>query len=220
MTTFALQPRGLASPPWRVRFTLLAKEATLTGSTHPQPTNTSDLITLLNAVARQDRDAFSALYDAISPVIFGTILKTIRSREHAEEVTQEVFLEIWRKADNWDPRLGSPTTWMLVMARRRAVDRIRREEALQQREDRIAPSWTDRPTSEVEEEITAREDRSEVQESLALLSDAQREVIELAFFGDHTYVEVAEMLGLPLGTVKTRMRDGLMRLRRGFGVVT
>ncbi len=220
MTALALQQRRLVNPTWRVRFTLLAKEATLTGSIHPQPTNTSDLVTLLNAVARQDRDAFSALYDAISPVIFGTILKTIRSREHAEEVTQEVFLEIWRKADDWDPRLGSPTTWMLVMARRRAVDRIRREEALQQREDRIAPSWTDRPTSEVEEAITAQEDRSEVQESLAVLSDAQREVIELAFFGDHTYVEVAEMLGLPLGTVKTRMRDGLMRLRRGFGVVT
>lgn len=220
MTTIVLQPNMIAKPGARVRFTRFVKEEALARHTQTQSNNSPDLVALLIRVAGQDRTAFAELYDAISPAIFGTILKTIRSREHAEEVTQEVFLEIWNKASAWDSRLGSPATWMLVMARRRAVDRIRREEAIKQREDRVAPTWDSVPHSEVEEAAAAREDREEVHLGLDALSDVQRQVIELAFFGEHTYVEVAEILGIPLGTVKTRMRDGLMRLRREFGVVT
>lgn len=220
MTTVVLHRNHFVNPTRRVRFPLFVKEATLTGSIHTQSVDSPDLVALLSRVASQDRDAFAVLYDAMSAAIYGTVLRAIRSKHHAEEVTQEVFLEIWRKAGAWDSRLGSPTTWMLVMARRRAVDRIRREESLKQREDRVAPTWTEPPRSEVEETITATENRNEVREVLSALSDVQREVIELAFFGDHTYVEVAEMLGLPLGTVKTRMRDGLIRLRRGFGIGT
>lgn len=230
MTTIVLQPNMLqpnmlqrnmmAKPSARVRFTRFVKEEALAKHTQTQSIESPDLVALLSRVAGRDRAAFANLYDAISPAIFGTILKTIRSREHAEEVTQEVFLEIWNKANAWDSRLGSPATWMLVMARRRAVDRIRREEAIKQREDRVAPTWDALPHSEVEEAVAASEDREEVHLGLDALSDVQRQVIELAFFGEHTYVEVAEMLGLPLGTVKTRMRDGLLRLRREFGVVT
>jgi RNA polymerase sigma-70 factor (ECF subfamily) len=220
MTTFALQPKRTVNPLVRVRFSQFVKEEILTGPTRTQSVDSSDIVALLGRVADNDRAAFATLYDALSPVVFGTILKTLRSRDHAEEVTQEVFLEIWRKAAEWDPRLGSPTTWILMMARRRSIDRIRSEEALKRREDRVAPTWATLPNSEVEEAVTSGEDRLEVREGLAALSDVQREVIELAYFGDHTYVEVADMLDLPLGTVKTRMRDGLMRLRQGFGVVT
>jgi RNA polymerase sigma-70 factor (ECF subfamily) len=211
---------GTVNPRGRVRFSQFVKEEILTGPTRTQTVDSSDMVALLGRVADNDRAAFATLYDALSPVVFGTILKTIRSRDHAVEVTQEVFLEIWRKAGEWVGRLGSPVTWLLVMARRRAIDRIRSEEALKRREDRVAPTWVAMPHSEVEEAITTDEDHLEVREGLSALSDLQRQVIELAYFGDHTYVEVADMLDLPLGTVKTRMRDGLMRLRQGLGVVT
>jgi RNA polymerase sigma-70 factor, ECF subfamily len=219
MNALAIQPSFLAvSRPW-LRFLHVAKEDPLTESERSQ-TPTADLAGLLARVAEGDHESFARLYDAISPAIYGTILKTIRSREHAEEVTQEVFLEIWRKSAEWDPRLGSPATWMMVMARRRAVDRIRREEALRQREERVAPTWNTAPHSEVEDVVANAEDHAEVRNGLDSLSDIQRQVIELAYFGDHTYAEVARMLDLPLGTVKTRMRDGLLRLKRSFGVVT
>lgn len=220
MTTLVAQPEQFAGFERWVRFKTFAKKELLVDTPQSTSVDTPDLVALLSRVSEGDRVAFANLYDAVSPVIFGTILRTIRSREHAEEVTQEVFLEIWKKAGNWDSRLGSPMTWILVMARRRAVDRIRREQALKQREDRVAPSWDSVPHSEVEEAVTVEADREEVRGFMTVLSDAQREVIELAYFGDHTYVEVSRMLGIPLGTVKTRMRDGLIRLRREFGVVT
>lgn len=220
MNALAIQPRRLAGTQKTVRFALFAKEVPLTQPKTPRTSETPELEPLLVRVADGDRDAFAQLYDAVSPAIYGTILKTIRSREHAEEVTQEVFVEVWKKASAWDPRLGSPITWMVVMARRRSVDRIRREEALRKREDKVAPTWHVTPHSEVESAVTEAEDHSEIRTGLDTLSELQREVIELAFFGDHTYAEVAEMLDLPLGTVKTRMRDGLMRLRRNLGVVT
>lgn len=218
MNAIAIQPTFRSASGVRLRFHYFAEEKILTE--FDRSAQYDDLESLLMRVAEGDKLAFARLYDAISPAVFGTILKIIRSREHAEEVTQEVFLEIWKKAANWDRRLGSPTTWMMVMARRRAVDRIRREEALRNREERVAPTWNTTPHSEVEEAISESEDHTEVHEGLANLTDAQREVIEMAYFGDRTYAEVADMLGIPLGTVKTRMRDGLIRLRRNLGVVT
>ncbi|MGH9894212.1 MAG: ECF RNA polymerase sigma factor SigK [bacterium] len=184
----------------------------------PQSRATSELEDLMEAVAQADEASFADLYDRTSPTVFGVIRRIVRSREHAEEVTQEVFLEVWRKARNWDPDRGSALTWLMLIARARATDRVRSEQASRDRQERVAPGWVDRPADQVVEEVSTALEQGEVRDLMNRLTDLQRQVIELAYFGGRTYLEVAEMLNLPLGTVKTRMRDGLLRLRQASGV--
>lgn len=169
-------------------------------------------------VARGDREAFAQIYDELSPAVFGVIRRIVRSRALAEEVTQEAFLEVWRKASVWRPERGSATAWILVISRARATDRVRSEQASRNRQERIAPGWMERPDEGVAERVVTREEHDEVRSALSALTEKQREVIELAYFADKTSVEVAEMLDLPIGTVKTRMRDGLIRMRDLYGV--
>jgi RNA polymerase sigma-70 factor, ECF subfamily len=189
-------------------------------SSLPQSRVTPELEDLMRAVALGDEASFALLYDRTASVVFGIVRRIVRSQEHAEEVTQEVYLEVWRKARNWDPSRGSVLTWVMLIARARATDRVRSEQAARDRQERVAPSWVELPADRVAEEVSIAFEQGEVRNLLGHLTDLQREVIELAYFGGRTYPEVARMLDLPLGTVKTRMRDGLLRLRQALGATS
>lgn len=188
-------------------------------SAEPSPARKPpDLNQTLSAVAAGDRQAFARLYDELSPAAFGLIRRIVRSRAHAEEVTQEVFFEVWRKASDWKPHRGNATSWVLMIARARATDRVRSEQASRDRQERVAPGWVERPDDDVAELVAIKQEHEDVRSSLSALTDKQRQVIELAYYGDKTYSEIADSLGLPVSTVKTRMRDGLMRMRDLYGV--
>jgi len=136
----------------------------------------------------------------------------------AEEVTQEVFLEVWRTATRYDPTRASAKTWMLTIAHRRAVDRVRSVQSATDRERRVAATETTRDYDEVVEAVESRLDAQQVRHCLRTLTDLQREAVTLAYYGGNTYAQVATLLDVPLGTVKTRLRDGLIRLRDCLGV--
>ena len=172
--------------------------------------SSTDLAELFARVARQDRAAFSELYDQLSPLVYGLALRTTKAPALAEEVTQEVFLQVWRQADRFDPSRGSAKSWVATLAHRRAVDTVRRSQAAIDREDALPK---DPSPPDVSEEIIELDERARVREAVGRLTELQRQVIEMAYFGGLTYREVAEKLDAPLGTVKTRMRDGLMRMR-------
>lgn len=165
---------------------------------------------LLTLVVRRDREAFSDLYDELSPLVFGLALRTTKSRALAEEVTQEVFIQVWHQADRFDSSKGSVRSWVATLAHRRSVDAVRKTQASSDREDALLP---DPPLPDVADEVVENAERTRVRAAIGELSDLQREAIELAYFGGLTYREVAERLGAPLGTVKTRMRDGLAKIR-------
>jgi RNA polymerase sigma-70 factor (ECF subfamily) len=171
---------------------------------------------LLSRVARGDEAAFSALYDELAPRVFGLCRRVLRDPAQAEEVAQEALLEVWRTASRYDPAKGSAASWALTIAHRRAVDRVRSEQASTERERRLATEEV--PYDEVVEEATARLERQQVRRCLGSLTELQREAITLAYYQGYSYREVAERLDTGLPTVKTRMRDGLIRLRDCLGV--
>jgi RNA polymerase sigma-70 factor (ECF subfamily) len=158
------------------------------------------------------------LYDATARRVFGLVLRVVRDPAQAEEVTQEVFLEIWRTAGRYDPGRGSPLSWMLTIAHRKAVDRVRSAEAATRRDttyhQQNQPVDHDSTAEAAHTSLEARRVRT----ALATLTEVQREAVGLAYFGGYTHTEVAAMLGLPVGTAKTRIRDGLIRLRDAMGV--
>ena len=173
---------------------------------------------LMAAVARGDEAAFAELYDRMSRMVFGVVRKVVRDPSQSEEVAQEVFVEVWRTATRFESERGSVKTWVLTMAHRRAIDRVRSEQASRDRTERVGHRERMRPFDEVSEDVQTRFEHQQVRAALDHLTDLQREAVELAFYGGHTYREVAELLDAPLGTVKTRMRDGLIRLRDVMGV--
>lgn len=191
---------------------------TARGHLRPLPDPAADADRLLAAVARGDEPAFAALYDLVSPTVFGITRRVLRDPAQAEEVAQEVLLEVWRHAPRHRPERGSARTWISTIAHRRAVDRVRSEQAERNRRDRDGLRAAPTSPDPVAESITDRADRERVVTALDGLTAVQRETVELAYFGGHTYAQVAEIMDLPLGTVKTRIRDALIRLRDTLGV--
>lgn len=178
-----------------------------------------DFAALLGRSARGDETAFAELYDALSPRLFGLVVRIVRDRAQAEEVTQEVFVEIWRHSARFDPNVGSPLSWMMTIAHRRAVDRVRSAEASTGRENTYGAT-RDREYDSTSEQAETRLESGRVRRALEALTDTQRGAIELAYFGGYTHTEVAQLLEIPLGTAKTRIRDGLIRLRDTLGLTS
>jgi len=182
------------------------------------PVGRSTADDLLRRVARGDEGAFGELYELVAPRVYGLVLRVLRDPAQAEEVAQEALVEIWRTAARFDTGRGSATAWMFTIAHRRAVDRVRAEQAGSDRLRKVAAASVDTPYDEVVEQATARLDRAQVRRCLDGLTELQREAITLAYYGGHTYREVADLLGAAVPTVKTRMRDGLIRMRDCLGV--
>jgi len=170
-------------------------------------------------VARGDEDAFERLYDFVAPLVHGVVLGVVRNPALAEEVTQEVLVEAWRTAPRFDPDRGSARSWLLTMARRRAVDRVRAVQASVDRDASVGAREIERDVDVVSEAVEIRLEQQQVRRCLDGLTEVQREAVSLAFYAGHTHREVARLLDVPLGTVKTRLRDGLIRLRDCLGVV-
>jgi RNA polymerase sigma-70 factor (ECF subfamily) len=171
---------------------------------------------LLVAAATGDEAAFAVLVQRVRPQALRVATGVVRDPAMAEEVTQEVLTEVWLKADRFDPDRGNVSGWIATLARRRAVDRVRSEQAGRNRDDRVARRDQARDVDVVAEEVEIRLEHWQVRKALAELSDRQREAIELAYFGGHTYRDVARVLGIPEGTAKSRLRDGLLRLREAL----
>jgi RNA polymerase sigma-70 factor, ECF subfamily len=170
---------------------------------------------LIAAVAQGDRRAFETLYDRYAPAVFGLSLRTLRDREVAEEAVQEIFWRIWQRAGSFD-RSRSFAPWLFGIAHNYCIDELRRRKARPQSvyEDDERPILSAIPdTVDVSESAVLAEQRRAVQRALRQLPDEQREALELAYFGGLTQQEIATRLGNPLGTIKTRMRLGLQKLR-------
>ena len=185
------------------------------------PTRSSEnqtLADLLQRAGRGDQEAFATLYDAVVSRLHGLVLRVVRDPAQAEEVTQEAMVEIWRQSARFDPALGSPLSWLMTIAHRRAVDRVRSAEATSRRDTSYHLQNQVTEHDSTAEEATQNLEARRVRQALRSLTDTQRGALELAYFGGYTHNEVSTMLGIPLGTAKTRIRDGLIRLRDTLGV--
>ncbi|MFD3974962.1 sigma-70 family RNA polymerase sigma factor [Streptomyces cyaneofuscatus] len=186
----------------------------MSGVPSPEP----DLQELMVLVARGDQDAFAKVYDAVSGPVLGLVRSVLRDPAQSEEVSQEVLVEVWRTAPRFQSSRGSAMNWVLTLAHHRAVDRVRSAEASAAREHKAALLDRTPAFDEVSEQVETRLEREQVRRCLRTLSELQRQSVTLAYYRGLTYREVAELLTVPLGTIKTRLRDGLIRLRDCLGV--
>lgn len=182
------------------------------------PPSSAHLGSLLRQAARGDQRAFATFYDATCARAYGLAVRVVRNPAQAEEVVQEAYLEVWRTANRFDPDRGSAISWLLTVAHRRAVDRVRSAEAASRRDESYHHHNHAVPHDSTADEAHASFEARRVRGALQTLTPIQREALELAYFGGYTHTEVATMLGLPIGTAKTRIRDGLIRLRDALGV--
>ncbi|MDX2561986.1 sigma-70 family RNA polymerase sigma factor [Streptomyces sp. TX20-6-3] len=185
------------------------------GDVRPAP---PDLPELMGRVALGDQQAFTAVFEAVSGPVLGLVRTVLRDPAQSEEVAQEVLVEVWRTAARYEPARGSVLAWVMTLAHRRAVDRVRSEQAASNREKRVALLEHTTAYDEVVEQVEGRLEREQVRRCLRGLTELQRQSVNLAYYRGLTYREVAELLAVPLGTVKARMRDGLIRLRDCLGV--
>jgi RNA polymerase sigma-70 factor (ECF subfamily) len=183
----------------------------------PKP-DVADLSVQIGLVARGDTAAFDVVYEQIVASVFGIVLRVMRDPAQSEEVSQDVMLEIWRDAAKFDPQRGSAMAWVTTLAHRRAVDRVRSVQKQSDRELRVATA--DIPYDEVAEAAESTFERERVRRCLDSLTDLQRESVNLAYYRGYTYGQVASLLGVPTGTIKTRMRDALVRLRDCLGAAS
>ena len=190
----------------------------------PVPTSESvedlSIESLLREVADGSRAAFAEMYDRISSRVMGLVTRLLRDRAQSEEVTQEVFLEIWQSASKFDQNRGSGMAWVLTMAHRRAVDRIRSAQKSHERDIKIGIRDMEREFDGVAESVEIRLENERVKVAMARLTPLQREAVILAYYGGYSHSEMSQILGIPLGTVKTRLRDGMIRLRDELGVTS
>ena len=175
---------------------------------------------LLQRVAQGDQRAFSELYDLITPRMLGLVRHVLKDHAQSEEVVQEVLLEIWQTAPRFDPNKGKAVTWMLTMAHRRAIDRVRSAQSSRDRDTKIGIRDLGREYDSVAENVEIRIEHERVEKALTKLTELQRQAVELAYYGGYTDSEVSTMLSVPIGTVKTRLRDGMIRLREELGVAS
>jgi RNA polymerase sigma-70 factor, ECF subfamily len=182
----------------------------------PGPGGNQDLDRLLGLVARGDEAAFEAVYARLAGAAYGLIRRVVRDPAQSEEVTQEVLLEVWRSASRFDPARGSAATWVMTIAHRRAIDRVRSVTATVARDQMAAEPLP--ASDEVAEAVEASLDRERVRHCLDGLTELQRESITLAYYGGYSYPQVAVLLGATLSSIKTRVRDGLIRMRDCLGV--
>ena len=175
---------------------------------------------LLGRVAQGDEAAFGALYDQMAPRVLGLVKRLLVDHAQSEEVAQEIFLEIWQSASRYEAQRGGASTWILTMAHRRAVDRIRSSQAGRDRDTKIGIRDLAVEYDNVSETVETRIEHERVEKAMSRLTELQRQAISLAYYGGLSHSEVAERLHIPLGTVKTRLRDGMIRLRDELGVVS
>lgn len=167
----------------------------------------------MSSCAAGDQVAFADLYDLTKRRVYGTVLRVLRSPEHAEEVTQEIYVEVWKQASRYARERGSVLGWMVTMAHRRAVDRVRSVSREVARDERYAYTTVEREGDEVWESVAQQADVERVRNALATLTPIQQQAVRLAYFDGLTQTEISSSLNVPLGTVKTRVRDGMKRLR-------
>jgi RNA polymerase sigma-70 factor, ECF subfamily len=198
----------------------VSPDPTAAGRSHlPSPPLTAgaDLAAQIALVARGDMAAFGVVYEQVAASVFGIVRRVIRDPAQSEEVTQDVLLEVWRSASKFDAARGSAMAWVMMLAHRRAVDRVRSVQKESERERRTMTATI--PYDEVTEAVESNLERERVRRCLTTLTELQRESVNLAYYGGYTYGQVASLLGVPTGTVKTRMRDALIRMRDCLGVV-
>ena len=181
----------------------------------PDPAQTAD-INLLHAIARSDEAALASLYDRYRLILFGLLVRILASREEAEDILQDVFIQVWRRAADFDEQRGKPFTWLVTLARSRAIDRLRQ---LRARERLATASAQESPAeaSDAAADVYNGEQREIVAAALRQLPEEQRQTLLLAYFEGLTQSEIATRLGAPLGTVKTRMRSAMIKLRELLG---
>lgn len=184
----------------------------------PEPLAPPTFEELIARVARGDEASFEELYDAVAPRVYGLVRRVVRDPAQSQEVTQEVFVDVWSQAARFDADRGKALSWILVIAHRRAVDRVRTSQASTEREIRQGIKEYQESYDDVADTVELNLEGERVRKALAGLTESQREAINLAYYGGYTHQEVADLLKIPVGTVKTRIRDGMIRLRDKLGV--
>jgi RNA polymerase sigma-70 factor, ECF subfamily len=210
----------MLNPDRAVTDMLVAVSSEIDDSTELDDVVPVSLNDLLGQVAEGNQAAFAQLYDQCAGRVLGLVRRLLKDSAQSEEVTQEIFLEVWQNAKRYDPAKGSATTWILTMSHRRAVDRIRSSQSTRDRDTKIGLRDMETEYDSVSESVEIRVEHERVGQALLRLTELQRQAVTLAYYGGYSHSEVAEMLKVPIGTVKTRLRDGMIRLRDELGVAS